>query len=142
MNKAIKSMIYQMLEGIEHTEVLNQVMEDAAFYTSQKYITGNLNKAQQTELNKAIEEADANDTISFDDFKRDMNNREKNNYSQPFSQQYLHVYNYLMNEFSAATAYKFPLRVEKRIDFIAANPTIRKRSAKRKNTRSIFVCSA
>ena len=50
----------------------------------------------------------------------------------------LRVYQYLLKEFSAKTAHSFLDRLEKRIEFIAKNPTTGKRSAKRKNIRSIL----
>ena len=50
----------------------------------------------------------------------------------------LRVYQYLLKEFSAKTAYSFLDRLEKRIDFIARNPEVGKASAKRKNVRSIL----
>lgn len=50
----------------------------------------------------------------------------------------LRVYQYLLKEFSAKTAYNFLQQLEKRIDFVAKNPTIGKLSAKRKNVRSIL----
>jgi len=50
----------------------------------------------------------------------------------------LRVYQYLLKEFSARTAYSFLLRLEKRIEFIAKNPAVGKLSAKRKNIRSIL----
>ena len=36
MSKAVKTKIYQLLEGIEDEAVLNQVMEDVAFYATKK----------------------------------------------------------------------------------------------------------
>lgn len=50
----------------------------------------------------------------------------------------LRVYQYLLKEFSANTAYNFLQQLEKRIDFIAKNPTVGKLSAKRNNVRSIL----
>ena len=50
----------------------------------------------------------------------------------------LRVYQYLLKEFSSKTAYSFLQRLEKRIDFIAKNPTVGKLSYKRKNVRSIL----
>ena len=50
----------------------------------------------------------------------------------------LNVYQYILKQFSADTAYIFLLRLENRIDFIANNPTVGKSSAKRKNVRSIL----
>jgi plasmid stabilization system protein ParE len=50
----------------------------------------------------------------------------------------LRVYQYLLKEFSAKTAYDFLNSLEKRIDFIAKNPEVGKLSAKRNNIRSIL----
>ncbi len=38
----------------------------------------------------------------------------------------LRGYQYLLKEFSSKTAYSFLLRLEKRIDFVAKNPTVGK----------------
>ncbi len=73
MSKAVKSKIVQMLEGIEDETVLNQVMEDVAFYATKKDIVDELSPDQLTELDKAIEEADKNEIIPWDDFKKEMN---------------------------------------------------------------------
>lgn len=73
MSKAVKSKIVQMLESIEDETVLNQVMEDVAFYATKKDIVDELNPNQLKELDKAIEEADNKETISWDDFKKEMN---------------------------------------------------------------------
>lgn len=62
-----------MLESIEDEVVLNQVMEDVAFYTSNMDIVDNLNAEQVNELDKAIEEADNKETITWEDFKKEMN---------------------------------------------------------------------
>jgi len=48
------------------------------------------------------------------------------------------VYQYLLKEFSPKTAYSFLNRLEKRIDFIAKNPTVGKLSDKRKYVHSIL----
>jgi plasmid stabilization system protein ParE len=48
------------------------------------------------------------------------------------------VYQYLLQEFSAKTAYNFLDRLEKRIEFIAKNPKAGKRSAKRQHIHSIL----
>jgi plasmid stabilization system protein ParE len=58
--------------------------------------------------------------------------------SKRFRNNTLRVYQYLLKEFSAKTAYGFLNRLEKRIEFIAENPAIGKLSAKRKNVRSIL----
>ena len=58
--------------------------------------------------------------------------------SKRFRNNTLRVYQYLLKEFSAKTAYSFLERLEKRIEFIANNPSIGKLSIKRKNVRSIL----
>jgi len=62
-----------MLEGIEDETVLNQVMEDVAFYATKKDIVDELSPDQLTELDKAIEDADNKEIIPWDDFKKEMN---------------------------------------------------------------------
>ena len=73
MSKAVRSKIYKILDGIEDEAVLNQVMEDVTFYATKKDIVDELNPGQLKELDKAIEEADNKETISWDDFKKEMN---------------------------------------------------------------------
>lgn len=73
MNKAVKAKIYQMPEGIEDESVLNQVMEDVTFYATKKDVVDELNTDQLNELDKAIAEADNKETITWDDFKKEMN---------------------------------------------------------------------
>lgn len=73
MSREVKSKIYKMLENIEDEVILNQVMEDVTFYASKKDIIDNLNAEQMIELDKAIEEADKKETISWKDFKKEMN---------------------------------------------------------------------
>ena len=73
MNKAVKAKIYQMPEGIEDESVLNQVMEEVAFYATKKDVVDKLNTDQLNELDKAIAEADNKETITWDDFKKEMN---------------------------------------------------------------------
>ena len=72
MNTGVKSQIYLMLESIEDENVLNQVMEEVAFYASKKDIAENLDPDQVNELDKAIQEADNKQTITWDDFKKEM----------------------------------------------------------------------
>jgi len=50
----------------------------------------------------------------------------------------LRVYQYLLKEFSSKTAYSFLHRLEKRIDFVANNPTVGKLYYKKRNIRSIL----
>ena len=72
MSKEVKSKIYKLIEEIDDEEVLNQVMEDVTFYTKTKDITDELSSAQKEELDEAIKEADNNETITWDDFKKEM----------------------------------------------------------------------
>jgi plasmid stabilization system protein ParE len=51
----------------------------------------------------------------------------------------LHVYRYLLKEFSAKIAYNFLDKLEQRINLIAAHPTIGKPSSKKKEIRSIIL---
>ena len=48
--------------------------------------------------------------------------------SKRFRNNTLHVYQYFLKEFSAKTAYNFLNQLEKRIDFVAMNPAIGKKS--------------
>ncbi len=61
-----------MLENINDETILNQVMEDVAFYSGKKDITDELTPQQLEELDAAINEADSNETISWEDFKKEM----------------------------------------------------------------------
>lgn len=61
-----------MLESIEDEAVLNQLMEDVAFYASKKDIADELSSKQLKELDKAIEEVENKETISWDEFKKEM----------------------------------------------------------------------
>jgi plasmid stabilization system protein ParE len=58
--------------------------------------------------------------------------------SKRFRNNTLRVYQYLLKEFSAKTAFSFLDNIEKRIEFIAKNPTVGKPSVKRKDVRSIL----
>jgi hypothetical protein len=73
MSKDIKTKIYKMLESIDDDTVLNQLMEDVAFYAKKKDILDELNTEQLKELDEAIKEADNKKTISWDEFKKEMN---------------------------------------------------------------------
>lgn len=73
MDKNIKAKIYKLLEEISDEATLNMVMEDVAFYAGKKDITDELTAAQLQELDTAIKEADEGETISWDDFKKEMN---------------------------------------------------------------------
>jgi predicted transcriptional regulator len=47
-------------------------MEDVTFYASKKNEMDLLTIEQRAELNEAIKEADAGETITWDEFKKDM----------------------------------------------------------------------
>ena len=61
-----------MLDTIKDKDILIQLMEDVAFYSSKKDIVDILTVNQLTELDAALTEADQNETITLDDFKKDM----------------------------------------------------------------------
>ncbi|MCY7309894.1 MAG: hypothetical protein LH619_03875 [Chitinophagaceae bacterium] len=73
MSKTVKTKKYQLLDGIEDETVLNQVMEDVAFYAIKKDVVDKLNADLLKKLDKAIEKADNKESISWDDFKNEMN---------------------------------------------------------------------
>ena len=77
MSKEVKSKIYQLIDSIEDENILQMVMEDVAYYASNKDITDELSEEQNKELDEAISEADNNETIDWDDFKKEMNEWKK-----------------------------------------------------------------
>ncbi len=77
MSKEVKTKIHLLLDGIEDEVVLNQVMEEVAFYATKKDIIDDLNTDQLNELDKAMEEADKKETIPYDDFKKRNQRMEK-----------------------------------------------------------------
>jgi CRISPR/Cas system CMR-associated protein Cmr5 small subunit len=72
MSEVVKSKIYQLLDTIKDESILNQLMEDVTFYTSKTDEIDKLTPNQLSELDAAITEADNNETISLDDFKKDL----------------------------------------------------------------------
>jgi hypothetical protein len=73
MNKVVKTKISGLLEEIDDEAVLNLLMEDVSFYASKKDIVDGLDERQLKELDEAIEEADNKETISWEDFKKEIN---------------------------------------------------------------------
>lgn len=73
MNNPLKQKIYELLESIEDESILNQVMEDVTFYTSGQDVEDTISPKQLKELDEAISEADKGETISWDEFKKEMN---------------------------------------------------------------------
>ena len=77
MSKEVKSRIHLLIDSIKDENILQMVMEDVAYYAENKDITDALSKEQLTELDEAISEVDNNETISWDDFKKEMNEWKK-----------------------------------------------------------------
>jgi hypothetical protein len=70
MSNAVKDKIYKMLDSIKDEQVLTQVMEDVAFYSSRKDAVDYLNEDQLKQLDEAIKEVNRGETISLNDFKK------------------------------------------------------------------------
>ena len=77
MHNPLKKKIYELLESIEDESILNQVMEDVSFYTSGQDVVDSISPKQLKELDEAISEADKGDTISWDEFKKEMSEWKK-----------------------------------------------------------------
>lgn len=77
MSKEVKSKIFKLIDSIEDENILQMVMEDVTYYAGNKDITDKLSKEQLKELDEAISEADNNETIDWDDFKKEMNEWKK-----------------------------------------------------------------
>lgn len=77
MRTELKDKIHNMVNTIEDEETLNQVMEDVAFYASKTDEVGSLSQSQLQELDVAMKEADDNKVVSFEDFKRELDEWKK-----------------------------------------------------------------
>ena len=77
MSKEVKSKLYSLVDTIEDENILQMVMEDVAYYASDKDVAAELTKEQLKELDEAISEADNNETTDWNDFKKEMNEWEK-----------------------------------------------------------------
>jgi hypothetical protein len=77
MSKEVKSKIYELINSIEDENILQMVMEDIAYYASNKDITDELSGEQLKELDEAISEVDNNETTDWDEFKKEMNEWKK-----------------------------------------------------------------
>ena len=73
MNNNIKPEIYKLIDSIEDENVLQMVKEDVAWYADKKDILDELDAAQLNELKQAVKEADNNETISWESFKKQLN---------------------------------------------------------------------
>ena len=99
MSKEVKSKIYQLLDSIEDENILQMIMEDVAYYASNKDIIDELSEQQLKELNRAISEADNNETIDWENFKKEMNEwKKKMIVSKRFRKNTLKIYEYLIKE--------------------------------------------
>lgn len=61
-----------MIEGINDEAILNQVMEEVAFYVGKNDIADELTSSQLQELDEAIDEANNNETIPWNEFKMEL----------------------------------------------------------------------
>ena len=61
-----------MLNDIKDETILQQVMEDVAFYTNNKDLSNNLTPEDLNDLDAAINQADNNETVSWQDFRKEM----------------------------------------------------------------------
>jgi hypothetical protein len=72
MSNSVKDKIYKMLDKIKDEQILTQVMEDVAFYTSQKDSVDVLSEEQLRQLEASMAEADKDQVISWSDFKDEL----------------------------------------------------------------------
>lgn len=72
MSEEVKSKIYQLIESIEDENILQLLMEDVAYYADNNDIISKLDEEQLKELDEAILEADNNETIEWNDLKKEM----------------------------------------------------------------------
>ena len=77
MSKEVKCKIYRLVDSIEDENILQMVMEDVAYYANDKQLTDELTTDQLKELDEAISEADKNDTMDWNDLKKEMNEWKK-----------------------------------------------------------------
>lgn len=73
MSDLVKSKIYELIDSIKDEATLTQVMEDVTFYASKGDIIDQLTPDQIKELDAAIAEVESGQTITWEDFKKEMN---------------------------------------------------------------------
>jgi hypothetical protein len=73
MAEDIKFKIIKTLDTINDENILIQVMEDVAFYASTKDVIDDLSASQLKDLDEAINQANNNDVIDWNDFKNEIN---------------------------------------------------------------------
>ena len=66
-----------MIDSIEDENTLQMLMEDVAYYTGYNDVAEDLSQEQLKELDDAISEADKNETVDWNDFKKEMNEWKK-----------------------------------------------------------------
>jgi len=72
MNEDIRAGISRILDSINDENVLYMIKEDVAWYKGDKDILDELDDEQLADLEIGIKEADNNETVSWDDFKKEM----------------------------------------------------------------------
>ncbi len=72
MNEDIRAEISRILDSINDENVLYMIKEDVAWYKGDKDILDELDDEQLADLEIGIKEADNNETVSWDDFKKEM----------------------------------------------------------------------
>ena len=77
MSKEVKSKIVQLVDSIEDEKILQMIMEDVAYYASDKDLADELTKDQLQELDEAISEADKNEKMDWKAFNQEMNEWKK-----------------------------------------------------------------
>ena len=77
MNRDVKSEIYRLIDSIEDEKILQMLMEDVAYYTSDKDIVDELSKEQLDQLDEAISEVKNGETVDWIDFKKEMDEWKK-----------------------------------------------------------------
>jgi len=73
MAEDIKFKIIKTLDTIDDENILIQVMEDVAFYASEKDIIDDLSVSQLKDLDEAINQANNKDVIEWNSFKNEIN---------------------------------------------------------------------
>ncbi len=73
MAEDVKFKIIKTLETIDDENILIQVMEDVAFYASEKDIIDDLSVSQLKDLDEAINQANNKDVIDWTNFKNEIN---------------------------------------------------------------------
>ena len=77
MNESVKAEIFQMIDSIEDTTILDMIKQDVAYYKNERDIIDDLTPEQLKGLEEAMGEVDRGETISWDEFKREMNEWKK-----------------------------------------------------------------